>query len=36
MKCVYANWHDGTPPCCTHDCEGCVWCDEDEAEGGET
>lgn len=35
MKCVYANWHDGNPPCCTHDCEGCVWCVEDEAEEGE-
>ena len=31
MKCVYANWHDGNQPCCTHDCEGCIWCD-DEAE----
>ena len=27
MKCVYANWHDGNPPCCTHDCDGCVWND---------
>lgn len=32
MKCTYANWHDGHPPCCTHDCKGCIWCDEDENE----
>ena len=32
MKCVYSNWHDGNPPCCTHDCEGCVWNDDEEAE----
>lgn len=36
MKCVYANWHDGNQPICTHNCEGCVWRDEDEAEEGET
>lgn len=35
MRCTYTNWHDGKPPCCTHDCEGCVWCDEDEAEEDE-
>ena len=32
MKCVYANWNDGNQPCCTHDCDGCIWCVDDEAE----
>lgn len=32
MKCVYAKWHDGNSPCCTHDCEGCVWYDNDIVE----
>lgn len=36
MKCVYANWHEGNPPCCTHECDGCVWNDDKEAEEGET
>ena len=35
MKCVYANWNDGSPPCCTHDCDGCIWYAEDESEEGE-
>lgn len=35
MKCVYARDHDDRPPCCTHDCDGCLWCDEDEAEEAE-
>lgn len=30
MKYAYANWHDGKPPCCTHECDGCVWNDDDE------
>lgn len=36
MKCVYENWHDGYPPCCTHECDGCVWNDKEEGEDGET
>ena len=35
MKCVYASFNDGKPPCCTHDCDGCLWCDEDGVEEGE-
>ena len=35
MKCVYANWHEGNPPCCTHECDGCVWNDDEEVEEGE-
>ena len=23
------NGDDGKPPCCTHDCEGCIWNDEE-------
>ena len=32
MKCVYANWHDGKPPCCTYECDVCIWNDDEEAE----
>ena len=35
MKCVYAKYHDDRPPCCTHECDGCLWCDEVEAEEDE-
>lgn len=35
MKCIYANWHDGNLPICTHDCDGCIWRNEDDTEEGE-
>lgn len=35
MKCVYAKYHDDRPPCCTHECDGCLWCDEVETEEDE-
>lgn len=35
MKCIYANWNDGNPPCCTYECDGCVWNDDNETEEDE-
>ena len=29
--CTYMKYHDDRPPCCTHDCEYCLWYDEDES-----
>lgn len=36
LKCVYARYHDDRPPCCTHECDGCLWYDEVEVEEDET
>ena len=29
--CTYQK-ENGKEPCCTHDCEGCMWNDKDEDE----
>lgn len=29
--CTYQR-ENGKAPCCTHDCDGCVWHEEDEDE----
>ena len=23
--CTYEKWNDDRPPCCTKDCDGCLW-----------
>lgn len=28
--CTYQD-ANGKPPCCTHDCDGCVWHEENKA-----
>lgn len=35
MKCVYGKWNDGKQPCCTHECNGCLWSDDEETEEAE-
>lgn len=27
--CTYFN-NNGKAPCCTHDCEGCIWHEEED------
>ena len=30
MNCGYEKWNDGKQPCCTHDCDWCLWSEEAE------
>ena len=30
MKCLYSKYHDDRQSCCTHDCDGCLWADDDD------
>ena len=30
--CIYMKYNEGKPPCCTHECNGCLWNDEDNDE----
>ena len=32
MKCTFPKYNGGLVPCCTHECEGCFWADEDDEE----
>lgn len=29
--CTYQR-ENAKAPCCTHDCDGCMWCEKDEDE----
>lgn len=32
IKCTFPKYNGGLVPCCTHECKGCYWVEEDDKE----